>query len=74
MLDLKLNCVGMVCPKPLLETKKFLKTMQSGQVVEVFASDLDAIYDLKALCQQTGHLFLSSQVLNSGVVCRIQHK
>lgn len=74
MLEFELNCCGLLCPKPLLETKKRLKTLKSGEILRILATDPEAVYDLKALCEQTGHAFLGSQVTDFGVVCRIQHQ
>jgi len=37
--DETLDCRGLSCPMPLLKTKKAIKGMKSGQVIEIFSSD-----------------------------------
>lgn len=36
MADKTLDCMGMVCPQPLLETFKMLRKMKPGETLEVF--------------------------------------
>ena len=39
MADIELNCIGMKCPMPVLKTKSAIKTMESGQTLELVADD-----------------------------------
>lgn len=46
---------------PVLKTKKALATMQSGQVLEVLATDPASVADLKQFAAQTSHTVLSQE-------------
>jgi tRNA 2-thiouridine synthesizing protein A len=45
---------------PILKTKKALKQMESGQVLEVISTDAGSVKDLVAFCNQTGNILLKS--------------
>lgn len=49
---------GLRCPMPLLKARKALSTLQPGEHVEVWATDLGAEADFKAYCAQSGHHLL----------------
>ena len=56
-----LDARGLNCPLPILHTKKFLGTLQSGETLKVIASDPGSLKDMSAFCAQTGNALLSSQ-------------
>jgi TusA-related sulfurtransferase len=37
--DVSIDCVGLYCPMPIVNTAKKIRDMQSGQVLEVIADD-----------------------------------
>ena len=49
-----LNAVGKKCPMPVLMTKKELKKLNSGQVLELIVDDKGALKDVPALLHKTG--------------------
>lgn len=53
--DQELDCQGMLCPLPILKTKKVIDTMSSGQVLKMLSTDAGAINDMKAWTRATGH-------------------
>ncbi|MDP4083647.1 MAG: sulfurtransferase TusA family protein [Bacillota bacterium] len=53
--DKILDVKGLACPMPIVKTKKFIDTMESGQVLEIHATDKGAINDLPAWANSTGH-------------------
>lgn len=55
MADKTLDCKGMVCPMPIVKTKKATKDMNSGQTLEVLSTDRAFEADIKAWCKQTGN-------------------
>jgi tRNA 2-thiouridine synthesizing protein A len=59
-LDKQLDLSGLNCPLPILRAKKALATMDSGQVLEVIATDPGAPKDFEAFCRQTGNALLES--------------
>jgi tRNA 2-thiouridine synthesizing protein A len=64
--DVEIDCVGLLCPLPVLKAQKTLRAMTSGQVLRVTATDAMAAIDLPHFCSQAGHLFLSGENLGDG--------
>jgi tRNA 2-thiouridine synthesizing protein A len=59
MADQTLDASGLNCPMPILKTKKALKQMESGQVLEVISTDAGSVKDMEAFCNQTGNKLIS---------------
>jgi tRNA 2-thiouridine synthesizing protein A len=53
--DKVLDVKGEFCPMPILNTKKAVKDMQSGQVLEVLGTDPGTKRDMPAWCTRTGN-------------------
>ncbi len=60
MADQVLNAEGLNCPLPIIKAKKALKTLNSGEVLEVRSTDPGSVADFAAFCNQTGNQLLSS--------------
>jgi tRNA 2-thiouridine synthesizing protein A len=58
--DKELDTCGLLCPLPILKTKKALNDMVSGQVLKVVATDPGSVKDMEAFSTQTGNPLLSS--------------
>ena len=56
----ELNAEGLNCPLPILKAKKMLKTVPSGEVLKIRATDPGSVADFAAFCRQTGNELLSS--------------
>ncbi|UCC20967.1 MAG: sulfurtransferase TusA family protein [Promethearchaeota archaeon] len=54
MVDKTLDYTGLKCPMPVLKTKKELRNLTSGQVIEVIADDVGAKKDIPALLNKVG--------------------
>jgi tRNA 2-thiouridine synthesizing protein A len=54
MADITLNVLGKKCPMPVLMTKKELKKLNTGQVLELIVDDKGALKDVPALLHKTG--------------------
>jgi tRNA 2-thiouridine synthesizing protein A len=50
-----LNVIGFFCPVPLAETKKALKILKNGDILEVVADDPETLHDLPMLIDRTSH-------------------
>ena len=48
-----LNLTGMLCPMPVLKTKKALAKVGAGDVVTVLTDDPHAVEDLRLFCEQS---------------------
>lgn len=49
-----LDYTGLKCPMPVLKTKKELRNLASGDVIEVIADDVGARKDIPALLNKIG--------------------
>lgn len=56
--DVQVDCVGLFCPMPIVNTAKKIKEMKSGQVLEVIADDEGIKQDMPNLAKMTGNDFL----------------
>ena len=56
--DVKLDCFGLLCPMPIIETQKKIKEMEVGQILEVVSTDEGIKEDMPAWCRLTGHEYL----------------
>jgi TusA-related sulfurtransferase len=63
MPDVTIDCGNLACPGPLVQISKMMKTLKSGQTLEVSAEDQAFCEDVKAWCKMTGCILLS---LDSG--------
>lgn len=56
--DQVLDCTGMQCPLPVIKTAQAIKTIDSGQVLELLATDPGVEPDMKAWSSRTGNELL----------------
>jgi len=59
--DVKLDCFGLLCPMPIIQTARKIKEMKKGQVLEVVSTDEGIKEDMPAWCRQTGQEFLGME-------------
>ncbi len=60
--DRVLDCSGLLCPMPIVNTAKAMKELQKGQVLKVIATDAGFPPDAEAWSRQTGNELLHSIV------------
>jgi TusA-related sulfurtransferase len=58
-IDKSIDCIGLFCPMPLLNTRSALNEMEAGQILEVFSDDPASDSDIKALINRTGQELIS---------------
>lgn len=51
---------GTACPGPLLEAKKAIGTIQSGEVMEILSADEGTKSDIPKWCKKQGHEYLGA--------------
>ncbi len=59
MADTTLDARNLVCPLPILKTKKALRGVEIGQTVEVLATDPNTAADMTAFCDARGHTLVT---------------
>lgn len=60
-ISVKLDCLGMLCPMPVVKTRGAIKLMKIGEVLEMVSSDPGSMPDMKAWAKQTGHELLEAK-------------
>lgn len=55
-----LDTSGLSCPLPVVKTKKALKDLEVGDVLQMISTDCGSIPDMEAWARQTGHELLES--------------
>jgi tRNA 2-thiouridine synthesizing protein A len=58
--DQVLDCSGLLCPMPIVNTAKAVKELRAGQVLKVIATDAGFPPDVEAWSRQTGNELLHS--------------
>lgn len=58
--DEQLDATGLNCPLPILRAKKALAKLDSGQILNVIATDPGSVKDFEAFAKQTGNELLES--------------
>ena len=59
--DQTLDAVGLLCPLPVLRTRKRLQTMAGGEILEVVADDPASVIDVPHFCTEAGHALLEME-------------
>jgi len=54
-IDKEIDTRGLNCPLPILRAKKALTDLQSGQLLQVVATDPGSVRDFQAFSRQTGN-------------------
>lgn len=71
--DLTVDARGLNCPMPIVKTAQAVKTLASGQVLEVLATDPGAVKDFAAWSRSTGNE-LVEQTVDGGVYRFVMRK
>ena len=59
-----LDCVGLYCPMPIIETKDRIDEIEVGDILEVVSDDKGIVTDMPAWCKSTGHELLGIEERN----------
>ncbi|MGB9847502.1 MAG: sulfurtransferase TusA family protein, partial [Desulfotomaculales bacterium] len=61
MTEKKLNCKGLACPQPVLETKKALEELPAGAVLTVVVDNAAAKENVTLFAANAGHLVQAAE-------------
>ena len=61
--DKELDTIGYLCPYPIIETNKFIKTIEVGEILSISSDDGAIILDMPAWCNSNGHEYLGEEKL-----------
>jgi TusA-related sulfurtransferase/rhodanese-related sulfurtransferase len=56
--DRTLECEGLACPLPVVKTKKAIEELNTGEILEVRATDRGSVADLQSWSKRTGHQYI----------------
>lgn len=65
-IDKKLDAKALACPMPVVRARKVMKEMETGEVLEIEATDKGSVADLAAWSKSGGHVLLE-QTEEAGV-------
>lgn len=57
---------GLKCPLPVLRSRKKLVSVPSGSILEIETTDPLAIIDIPHMCNEDGHMLISSESTADG--------
>lgn len=73
-IDKEVDCTGMICPLPVLRTKKALSDMQTGQILKVIATDTGAEHDIPMFAKQTGNTLVHSEIQDEAFIFHLKRR
>ncbi len=71
---LELNLSGLMCPLPILKTKKFLINLETGIQVKIITTDPASKFDLQEFCQKTGNILINQENDQEKIISIIQRR
>jgi tRNA 2-thiouridine synthesizing protein A len=73
-IDKEVDCIGMICPLPVLRTKKALSDMQTGKILKVTANDPGAKHDIPMFAKQTGNTLIHSEIEDDNFIFYLERR
>ncbi len=67
-----LDTKGLRCPLPVLRARKAMKSLDSGGILEVHATDPGSVKDFKAFCETTGDTLVATEESDGVFVFQIR--
>ena len=72
--EITLDLSGLLCPLPVLKSRKRLEAMSSGTVLKVIATDPMSAIDMPHFCNEHGHTLLEHRQDGNAIIFRIRCK
>jgi tRNA 2-thiouridine synthesizing protein A len=58
----RVDARGLSCPMPIVKTAQAVKTLESGELLEVLATDPGSVKDFAAWSRTTGHELVEQSI------------
>lgn len=71
--DDELDVTGLVCPLPVLRTRKRMNSLAQGQRLRVLATDPASYIDIRHYAETNGHTLLDSRKDDNVFIYVLQH-
>ncbi len=62
-----MDCIGLYCPVPVLNTRQEMDKLAIGQILEVWTDDPAAEEDMKAWAKRSGQRILETEKIGEGM-------
>ncbi len=72
MVEKTVDYTGFRCPIPVLKTKKELKNLTSGQIIEVISDDIGSKKDIPAMLKKTGDELIEIREEDKSLIFKIK--
>jgi tRNA 2-thiouridine synthesizing protein A len=63
-MEVRLDARGLKCPMPIVQTAQLIKTLASGQSLEVLATDPGSVADFAAWSRTTGNQLVEQSTVD----------
>jgi len=73
-IKLKVDASGLSCPLPILKATQAMKTVGSGDLVEIVATDPGSVKDFAAWASSTGNALVESDTAGGKFRFVLRHK
>ena len=71
---IEIDACGLTCPLPLLKAKQALNKMNSGEILEIWATDPGSVRDFEVFAEQSGHVLIQSNEISGKYQYLIKRK
>jgi tRNA 2-thiouridine synthesizing protein A len=73
-IKVKVDASGLSCPLPILKATQAMKTVATGELVEIVATDPGSVKDFAAWSTSTGNALVESDSANGKYRFVLRHK
>ena len=60
-MDHDLDARGLLCPLPVLKARKRIKSLETGDILNLTADDPAAVIDVPHFCNEAGHTLVETR-------------
>lgn len=72
--SLTLDCRDILCPGPVVEVSRAIRTVQPGDLLEVLVTDPGFVPDIRAFSHRTGHVLEAVETTAGGFRALIRRR
>ena len=73
-MKIEVNALGLICPEPIMLLHKAIRDSDSGDLIELVASDKSTERDVEKFCEFLGHQLVENKVTKDSLYFAVQKK
>ena len=73
-MKIEVNALGLVCPEPIMLLHKDIRDSDSGDLIELVASDKSTERDVEKFCEFLGHQLVEKKVTKESLYFVVRKK